>query len=385
MSRLRKIGNSYYVYYTDPCRTPKEKCYTLGEVKEKKAKDMQAELDFKYRLQTFDPWKTSGGGSALPVVLRDAIEQFFEERQGLSDATVKNYRNALRPFALSVPPGLRLDEVQPKHLATFVYDRRCKPSTQQTRFRILKLFFNHAVRHEWVGRSPLARMDAPKAGAAAPHFYTKADTERLLKALTAQGQRELRLLVHFALLTGLRRAELCAMHWEDVDLDSREPSFVVRNGRGFHTKNLHDRRVPIILDIARVLREVGVKPKGHVFTNPEGRPWMPDSLSQAFRRSVRRAGGFDAYHEKLHTLRHTFASWMAQNGESLYTISKAMGHSSLKPTQIYAHLTTQTLREAMERTFEPSSRGRSPSFSGRTLQHSMKRAGVKVSVPSRTS
>jgi|GEM_PF-3549904 len=199
-------------------------------------------------------------------------------------------------------------------------------------------------------------MDAPKAGVAAAHFYTKPEAERLLAALAAQGQGELARLVRFALLTGLRRAELCALHWEDVDLASREPSFVVRNGRGFRTKNLHDRRVPIIPDIARVLRETGPKAKGHVFTNLDRRPWQPDSLSQAFRRAVRRAGGFDAHHEKLHTLRHTFASWMAQNGESLYTISKAMGHSSLKPTQIYAHLTTQTLREAMERTFEPPKR-----------------------------
>ncbi|MCA0269613.1 MAG: hypothetical protein LCH53_10400 [Bacteroidetes bacterium] len=129
MSRLRKIGTRYYLYFTDSRRTPREKSYPLGEVSPRKAKDMKADLDVQYRLQTFDPWCPSKDSSSAPGLLRDAIDRFFDERQGLSEATETNYRNTLTHFLHATPPGLRLSDVQPRHIATFVYDRACKPNT----------------------------------------------------------------------------------------------------------------------------------------------------------------------------------------------------------------------------------------------------------------
>lgn len=50
----------------------------------------------------------------------------------------------------------------------------------------------------------------------------------------------------------------------------------------------------------------------------------------------------------IHTLRHTFASYLAQKGQSVYVLKELLGHSEIKTTQIYTHLSGQNLREAVK-------------------------------------
>jgi site-specific recombinase XerD len=69
-------------------------------------------------------------------------------------------------------------------------------------------------------------------------------------------------------------------------------------------------------------------------------------LSKLFKRYVLRADLNPKL--KFHSLRHTFASWLVQKGVSIYEVSKLLGHSDIRVTQIYAHLTLDNLRSAVE-------------------------------------
>ena len=83
----------------------------------------------------------------------------------------------------------------------------------------------------------------------------------------------------------------------------------------------------------RTVRDLGLNSTGEVQTLADGKQ-VPVEISDTRQRVV------------FHSLRHTFASWLVQNGTPLYTVAKLMGHSTLEMTQRYSHLAPDTLRKA---------------------------------------
>ena len=87
--------------------------------------------------------------------------------------------------------------------------------------------------------------------------------------------------------------------------------------------------------------------KGELIFTLEGERILQDNLQDKFRKYVVAS----ELNPKLtfHCLRHTFASWLVQKGVSIYEVSKLLGHADIKTTQIYAHLRSDDLRNAVER------------------------------------
>lgn len=108
-------------------------------------------------------------------------------------------------------------------------------------------------------------------------------------------------------------------------------------------------------------REILARSKGElVFPAKNGakRRWVPDTFERTVRNlGLNNTGEVDADGKPVeiadarqrvvfHSLRHTFASWLVQNGTPLYTVAKLMGHSTLEMTQRYSHLAPDTLKKA---------------------------------------
>lgn len=83
----------------------------------------------------------------------------------------------------------------------------------------------------------------------------------------------------------------------------------------------------------RTVRELGLNNTGEIKKLTDGSE-VPVEITDARQRVV------------FHSLRHTFASWLVQNGTPLYTVAKLMGHSTLEMTQRYSHLAPDTLKKA---------------------------------------
>jgi integrase len=148
-----------------------------------------------------------------------------------------------------------------------------------------------------------------------------------------------------SLFTGLRAGECSALTWADVDMEG---------GRIFvkDTKNKRNRHA-FITDEVRVMlsaRAAGQGKAERVFPGPKGgngfnRHW------HSFSQAVKALGLNDGVSDRrqrlvLHSLRHSFASWLVMKGTPLYTVSKLMGHSSIRMTERYAHLAPDTQRAA---------------------------------------
>ena len=162
------------------------------------------------------------------------------------------------------------------------------------------------------------------------------------QALLAACDQDLRVFVHLAAVTGMRRGELMAAQWEDIDLES---GFLVV--RAANSKTSEGRTIPLNGEAREILRSFNDNDTGRVFpfNNFPRRRW----------ERVIRDLGWDRINIprlrkwRFHDLRHTCASWLVMADVPMSKVAKILGHKELKTTQRYAHLTDASLAEAVER------------------------------------
>jgi integrase len=149
-------------------------------------------------------------------------------------------------------------------------------------------------------------------------------------------------LVRVAAYAGLRRGELVALRWRDVDFPARKITVrrAVSGGMEVHsTKSRRAREVPLPDQAAAALdglsrRDDFTKPDDYVFVNRLGRRLDPSALRRRFERA-RNAAGLEPL--RFHALRHTYGSLLVAGGIDLASVKAAMGHSRISTTERYLH------------------------------------------------
>lgn len=141
---------------------------------------------------------------------------------------------------------------------------------------------------------------------------------------------------------GLRRAEMHNLMWEDVDFARGILSITPK--KDWHPKDYECRDIPMPPDLIKHLQNLPKRGPYVVYDKYGGRMSV-DSYTAYYGRIVKQCG----LTGNVHKLRHTYASHLVQNGVDLYTVSKLMGHSSIKTTEIYAHLSPITFANAVKK------------------------------------
>lgn len=193
------------------------------------------------------------------------------------------------------------------------------------------------------------------------------DVETINDFLNTANTSRFRDFYQFAVLTGLRRSEMCGLKWQSVDLAGGRLSVVNTlqriTGHGLvegQPKTVRSRRsIALAVDAVDLLhsirgRQIEQQLKlgdlwrhmGYVFTQVDGSPVIPDQVTQDFARLVRKAR---LPYLTLHGLRHAFATLSLTAGVDLKTTSEMLGHSSIAITaDIYSHVLPQMQKAAAE-------------------------------------
>ncbi|HEY8747513.1 MAG TPA: site-specific integrase [Tepidisphaeraceae bacterium] len=177
-------------------------------------------------------------------------------------------------------------------------------------------------------------------------FLNPDEVPTFFKALDAEPSEMIRDYVMISILCGARRANVCAMRWDDLHLD--RATWVIPDTKSGQPVTLA--LVPKIIDVLRRRREtIGVDDEGQVKSD-----WVFPSYGKtghlvepkgAWKNILTAAGIKDL---RIHDLRRTLGSWLAANGESLTTIGKILGHKSTASTKIYARLHLGAVRASVE-------------------------------------
>jgi site-specific recombinase XerD len=234
------------------------------------------------------------------------------------------------------------------YLAAYQRRARPAPATYYRRFGLLRRFFR------WLSRQsgppdPFLELEPPPKPQQEADWLTEQEFAGLLAAAEQPPRQRAglaerdRLVLLTLVQTGLRRAELIALDWSDLELDSARPSLLVRCGKGGNP-----RRQPLPARLAGELarlRTAREAPAGApVFCGLEGKRLQPTILAAIIRRAAERAGL-----EKrvtAHTLRHTAATWLRQQTGDARLVAAYLGHADLSTVSRYAHVAEDKLHDA---------------------------------------
>lgn len=169
-------------------------------------------------------------------------------------------------------------------------------------------------------------------------FLTPEETQRLLDALEKSRSTQLKYIVPLLLLLGCRKRELLDSRWSDFDLE-------LRNWRIPMSKSGKSRHVPLSMAAVEILSQLP-RWEGCPYVIPNPRTLLPFVQIQRPWDNVKKAAGLPDV--RIHDLRHSMASNMVNSGQSLFLVSKVLGHTTLRMTERYAHLNQETLLAAVD-------------------------------------
>lgn len=248
---------------------------------------------------------------------------------------------ALSCFELCFPTVTRLDQITPELLETWkslrLKDGKGKATINRD-LNAMRALLRKAVawgytrQRDWVSVKPLKEVRGKLL------FYTPADLGRIMRLATGCWMT----LTLLGARAGLRRGEMHWLSWDDVDWPRNRLHICPKDG--WVPKDYEQRWVPLAADLRAHLDDLPRTGRWVVCERNGDRPSLA-VMTAYFQKLARKAG----LPGGVHTLRHTFASHLAQAGVSLYTIQELLGHSSPETTAIYAHLLPKTHEDAVIR------------------------------------
>lgn len=254
-------------------------------------------------------------------LIEEALRQ-WEPAAKLLKSYEKDLRYRIRVLREEYIAGKRLDEIPDvaETIKATGLKGGAKPATINRYLSILRRLGNLAVKWGWTDK-PLGQRVELLGGESQRHRYlTPAEVDQLVKSTTDPEAAD---LILFAALTGLRRSEILRLTPGMIRDDHALLDAVTKSGR--------PRAVPLPPQAARIAQA--------------RLPWSltVKTLRREFEAARKAAGLSDL---RFHDLRHTYASWLAQDGASLAALRDLLGHSSLAVTSRYAHLGRKDLVEA---------------------------------------
>ena len=268
-------------------------------------------------------------------------QMMLDEHEGrnYSQATRRTYQLGVEQFAKHFrrsPDRLGLDHIRDYQTHLF---RVCKlkANTVAVRLAALRFLFVAVLKRRWT----VVETPYPKRPCSLPTVLTQDEVSRLIDAALTPLHRIILMLLY---ATGLRRAELTRL--KVADIDSERMVIHVLGGKG--RKDRYVMLSPKLLDELRQYWR-GLKHKPRTWLFPGGRwhgrteqPMSDKVVWYACHEATKRAG-IDK-HVHPHTLRHSFATHLLEAGVDLRTIQLLLGHSDLKATTVYLHLSHRHLQ-----------------------------------------
>ena len=284
----------------------------------------------------------SDGGppSAEPVPL---VQQ--QEHVGSSTAVATQTHPKLDQLLLSAETGAV------RAYLAFLNEKQYSKATIARKLATLRSFYKFLVKRNQIGSNPVVAVRTPKQDKKLPRFLEYEEVKRLLDTPPMDnwlGARD-RAILETLYSTGIRVSELVALNMDDIDFLGE-----VIHIRG---KGKKERIAPISSSALQVIqhymefRNKRAQNNSNfdskvLFVNKHGRRLSTRSVRRKMDKYLTMAG-LDPLISP-HTLRHSFATHMLNNGADLRSVQELLGHQSLSTTQVYTHLTTTRLKEVYE-------------------------------------
>lgn len=279
------------------------------------------------------------------------IEEFLEYlkyERNFSEYTILNYQKDLESFAEYLNKNnLSLHNVNYSEIRLYInelYHQKYSISTISRHISTLKSFYKYLTTEKKLKNNPMALISCPKKEKKLPHYLKYQDLEKLFDSTstTSYGMRDV-LILEMLYSTGIRISELVNVKIKDINFSERK---IMVFGKGSKEREVFygSRCAELIEKYIYDGRNKIIKEEtDYLLIGDTGRPITDDNVRKIIKDLVKKSGL--NINVTPHTLRHTFATHMLDEGADLKTVSDLLGHENLSTTTIYTHVSNERLRK----------------------------------------
>ena len=286
-------------------------------------------------------------------------EFYLKIERGLTENTVKNYCSDIIALAQFISTNNILEkpkDCSKETLQQFIYQqsKSISPNSQARKISSIKSFFNFLIFEELRTNSPADLLEGPKLGRKLPATLNLIEIEKILNSIDLNcpnGYRN-RAIIETLYGSGLRVSELVNLTLSNVFF---KEDIIRVTGKGEKERlvplgSYSKKYIQIYVEEIRSLKKIKKTDYDILFLNRNGKKITRAMIFTIVKDSAKKAG----IEKKIspHTLRHSFATHMLENGADLRSIQLLMGHESITTTEIYTHLDNKHLKKVIEK-FHP--------------------------------
>lgn len=259
--------------------------------------------------------------------------------------------------AVATQTGTQTDTLRQKLLAadanqiraflSFLNEREYSKATAARKLATLRSFYKFCLRRGYIQANPVTTIRTPKQEKRLPKFLDLEQIQKLLRTpdeTTLLGARD-RAMLETLYSTGVRVSELVALNVNDINGEAGQLR-VRGKGRKERISPIGPTAVAAItryLEMRKSDPRNGASDQDAMFVNKHGQRLSTRSVRRKLDKYLAAAGLDPSI--SPHTLRHTFATHMLNNGADLRSVQELLGHQSLSTTQVYTHVTTAQLKK----------------------------------------
>jgi integrase/recombinase XerC len=295
--------------------------------------------------------------------MNEKIRQFFnyiQYEKRLSNHTILAYTNDINQFQSYLKSEFQIDnilETQFQMLRSWIVhliDLQDSVATINRKISCLKSFFKFCLKNSWVEINPTAKLTRPKMPKRIPKQveYTKLmDLKDILEAqsqnLEYANYRDYCMFMTFY-SCGLRRSELISLKWSDIDFTKKELK-ILGKGNKERFVPLHSEMKTILNSYQEILNNESFEyqeDQKFVFLTDTGEKMYPNFVYRKIKNYLNKVTTQTGL--SPHSLRHSFATHLLNEGAELNAVKELLGHSSLAATQVYTSSSIERLKKIHE-------------------------------------
>ncbi len=289
--------------------------------------------------------------------MQSSVQSFFnyiEFEKRYSKHTLEAYRNDLAQFEAFLKPYekelMEVVHIDLRNWIVSMMEQKVSARSVNRKISALKSFYKFLLRRGEIKKNPLSKVQTPKTAKRLPVFVELPGIEKLMKEIEfPEGYEGLKdkMILEIFYGTGIRRSELINMKETDIDLYNSQVKVLGKGNK--------ERIIPIHNELRNSIKSfmeekrklVQSEFEGFLIVTEKGAKMKPTKVYEIVKRYLNLVTTVDK--KSPHTLRHTFATHLMNNGADINAVKELLGHASLAATQVYTHNTIDKLKEIYNR------------------------------------
>lgn len=280
---------------------------------------------------------------------------YLKSEKNFSSHTIRAYCADVYTFLLWINSENPL-EIEPGKFSEYLYfisQINYTKTTIARKIASIRAFYKFLYQEELIEYNPVDNIPIPKQNKTLPNFLYEDEVENILRGIkidTPAGYRN-RIILELLWVSGMRISELSGLNYENLNLEQNEIRVF---GKGAKERivlipnKTKEALINYIENVSDLICKKEKTPQSPLFINYNGYRLQNQSIRKALKNCLN-----DIHftkHVTPHVFRHSFATKLLENGADLRVVQELLGHSSIKNTQIYTHVSIQRLKDVYNTT-----------------------------------